>query len=79
MKYMDKLFNVGSSTDSVDSAVNYAKYTDELTELAAASNETAAQLAKMAANPGSLDTGEKARNSQYSNAEYIPGVAKSNL
>tara|TARA_B110000285_G_C15071930_1_gene588463 strand:- start:1301 stop:1537 length:237 start_codon:yes stop_codon:yes gene_type:complete len=78
MKYMDKLFGVGSSNDSVDSAVNHAKYTDELTELSAASAEMATQLQKMVSSQN-LDVGEKARGNQYSQAEYTSGVIKSSL
>ena len=55
MKYMDKLFNVGSSTDSVDSAVNYAQYFEELNELKDASLKMAAKFQ----NPGTVDISEK--------------------
>lgn len=76
---MDKLFGVGSSNDSVDSAVNHAKYTDELTELSAASAEMATQLQKMTTNFPTHDTLEKARATAYSTPDTASVVNKSSL
>ncbi len=62
MKYMDKFFNGGNQNDSVDSAINFAKYTDELTEMLTSSNKIATKFG----NYNNLDILEKARNNNYS-------------
>ena len=66
MKHMDKLFSVGSHTDSVDSGINYAKYSDELDALIAATNKNALKFN----NHNDIDIKEKKRDSNCNNAEY---------
>ena len=75
MKHMDKLFSVGSHTDSVDSGINHAKYSDELDALHAAATKNLSKFA----NYTDLDIKEKKRDSNCTNAEYTQATIKANL
>lgn len=74
MKHMDKLFSVGSHTDSVDSGINHAKYSDELEALIAAANKNSIKF-----NYNDIDIKEKKRDSNCTNAEYTQATIKANL
>ena len=75
MKHMDKLFSVGSHTDSVDSGINHAKYSDELDALIAATTEKSIKFN----NYNDIDIKEKKRDSNCNNAEYTQATIKANL